>query len=309
MMLQFVQTLISERCIRAFSSESLPRTWSGVETGSRQENASNQESGALFRFNRNEKGSGTQAIEAFAPRKPPVTRLSAANPQSRKQESAWFTNDLLRTNSQGRDSASTAAQGLVPTPIDGSALKTGDRLAPMTKVCSAVMDLRSMARVFRLNPGAIKMPGVWPWARTIFRFTLYDASSRDGRRVSLRRLRPIRRRMRQRKRRHRHQQAAAPRAKDQRKTRLRFDRVWRGSRCRIRELVSSADVTKQFGRRRSHFCSTAKAVWNERLVWGLTIKQRGSIMWDFIIGLIYQQACRNCLAAARKQRQLNQRWA
>jgi hypothetical protein len=32
-------------------------------------------------------------------------------------------------------------------------------------------------------------------------------------------------------------------------------------------------------------------------------------MWDFIIGLIYQQACRNCLAAARKQRQLDQRWA
>jgi hypothetical protein len=41
----------------AFSSESLPRTRSGVETGSRQENASNQESGAPFRFNRNGKGS------------------------------------------------------------------------------------------------------------------------------------------------------------------------------------------------------------------------------------------------------------
>jgi hypothetical protein len=34
---------------RAFSSE--------VDTGSRQENASNQESGAPFRFNRNGKGS------------------------------------------------------------------------------------------------------------------------------------------------------------------------------------------------------------------------------------------------------------
>src|SRR5271166_2111732 len=30
--------------LRAFSSESLSRTWSGMETGSREENASNQES-------------------------------------------------------------------------------------------------------------------------------------------------------------------------------------------------------------------------------------------------------------------------
>jgi hypothetical protein len=42
----------------AFSSESLPRTRSGVKTGSRQENASNQESRAPFRFHRNENGSG-----------------------------------------------------------------------------------------------------------------------------------------------------------------------------------------------------------------------------------------------------------
>src|ERR1700730_3624091 len=40
----------------AFSSESLPRTRSGVETGSRQENASNQESRGPFRFFRNGKG-------------------------------------------------------------------------------------------------------------------------------------------------------------------------------------------------------------------------------------------------------------
>jgi hypothetical protein len=33
---------------KAFSSESLPRTRSGMETDSRQENASNQESGARF---------------------------------------------------------------------------------------------------------------------------------------------------------------------------------------------------------------------------------------------------------------------
>ena len=39
-----------------FSSESLPRTRSGVETGSRPENASNEESRARFRFDRNAKG-------------------------------------------------------------------------------------------------------------------------------------------------------------------------------------------------------------------------------------------------------------
>jgi polar amino acid transport system substrate-binding protein len=44
--------------IRAVSSESLPRTRSGVETGSRLESASNQESRAPFRFYRNGKGSG-----------------------------------------------------------------------------------------------------------------------------------------------------------------------------------------------------------------------------------------------------------
>jgi O-antigen ligase len=47
----------SAAAARAFSSESLPRTRSGVETGSRQENASNQESRAPFRFYRNGKGS------------------------------------------------------------------------------------------------------------------------------------------------------------------------------------------------------------------------------------------------------------
>jgi hypothetical protein len=43
---------------RAFSSESLPRTWSGVDTGSREENASKPEPRAPFRFYRNGKGSG-----------------------------------------------------------------------------------------------------------------------------------------------------------------------------------------------------------------------------------------------------------
>jgi polar amino acid transport system substrate-binding protein len=47
--------------IRAFSSESLPRTRSGVQTGSRQENASNEESRARFRFYRNGKGYSARA--------------------------------------------------------------------------------------------------------------------------------------------------------------------------------------------------------------------------------------------------------
>src|SRR3982075_4457874 len=47
--------------IRAFSSESLPRTRSGAETGSRLENASNEGSRAPFRFHRNGKGSGARA--------------------------------------------------------------------------------------------------------------------------------------------------------------------------------------------------------------------------------------------------------
>jgi polar amino acid transport system substrate-binding protein len=46
---------------RAFSSESLPRTRSGVETGSRHENPSNEESRAPFRFYRNGNGSGARA--------------------------------------------------------------------------------------------------------------------------------------------------------------------------------------------------------------------------------------------------------
>jgi len=60
---------------RAFSSESLPRTRSGVETGSRPENASNEESRAPLRFYRNGKSSGTRAklrgdrrIAAWKPR-------------------------------------------------------------------------------------------------------------------------------------------------------------------------------------------------------------------------------------------------
>jgi len=51
--------------LRAFSSESLPRTRSGAGAGSRQENASNKEIEPPFRFNRNGKGS-RPAISAIA---------------------------------------------------------------------------------------------------------------------------------------------------------------------------------------------------------------------------------------------------
>jgi len=39
------------------------------------------------------------------------------------------------------------------------------------------------------------------------------------------------------------------------------------------------------------------------------IKQWGSIMWDFIINLIYRQSCRKYLVAARKQTALDHLWA
>jgi uncharacterized repeat protein (TIGR03809 family) len=49
---------------RAFSSESLPRTRSGVDTGSREENASNNEGEPPLRFHRNGKGSSAAALDS-----------------------------------------------------------------------------------------------------------------------------------------------------------------------------------------------------------------------------------------------------
>ena len=83
-----------------------------------------------------------------------------------------------------------------------------------------------MLRVSGSTPGAIKIPGVWPWARTIFHFTWYDASSSDGRLASVRRLHQIRRRITlQRKPRHRHRPLGAPRDKNQRNIRRACDRT------------------------------------------------------------------------------------
>jgi hypothetical protein len=39
---------------------------------------------------------------------------------------------------------------------------------------------------------------------------------------------------------------------------------------------------------------------------GLATQQRGLVMWNIILSLIYRRLCRNCLAAARSQRGLNQ---
>src|SRR5439155_1216757 len=50
---------------RAFSSESMPRTRCGVDTDSREENASKQKE-APFRFNRNGKGPGIRFLRASA---------------------------------------------------------------------------------------------------------------------------------------------------------------------------------------------------------------------------------------------------
>jgi hypothetical protein len=58
--------------------------------------------------------------------------------------------------------------------------------------------------------------------------------------------------------------------------------------------------------RRSHFPALRKQPETEACYQGTLIKQRGSIMWDIIISLIYHRSCRKYLAAARKQREL---WA
>jgi hypothetical protein len=74
-------------------------------------------------------------------------------------------------------------------------------------------------------------------------------------------------------------------------------------------LFRQVEVTKQSRRRRSHFDGPAKAPGNKRLIPMYPVKQRGSVMWDVIISLIYQQCCRNYVAAARKQRNLDHLWA
>src|SRR5882724_8165170 len=63
---------------RAFSSESLPRTRSGVGAGSRQENASNIEIEPPFRFNRNGKGTSTDGALPDG-----VTAWSSSCPEQR----------------------------------------------------------------------------------------------------------------------------------------------------------------------------------------------------------------------------------
>src|SRR5260221_2526277 len=63
------------------------------ETGSRQENASNQESRAPFRFDRNGKGSGVGPARAFRPILRPVMNWSLSPVQTaggvRSGESPW----------------------------------------------------------------------------------------------------------------------------------------------------------------------------------------------------------------------------
>jgi hypothetical protein len=80
------QRQFADALIRAFSSESLPRTRSGVDAGSRQENASNKEIEPPFRVNRNGKGSGTDGALPDG-----VTAWSSSCP---KQRFAIYRNNV-----------------------------------------------------------------------------------------------------------------------------------------------------------------------------------------------------------------------
>ncbi len=66
---------------QAFSSESLPRTRCGVDTGSREENASNKAMGSRFQLNRNGNGSGAGVEKAAVTRRPEVRRPPAKHRQ------------------------------------------------------------------------------------------------------------------------------------------------------------------------------------------------------------------------------------
>ena len=66
--------------LRAFSSESLPRTRSGVDTGSRQENASNNEGEPPLRFHRNGNGSSAAALDSTPELTPDITALHERYP-------------------------------------------------------------------------------------------------------------------------------------------------------------------------------------------------------------------------------------
>jgi hypothetical protein len=86
--------------VRAFSSESLPRTCSGVDTGSREENASKQESRAAFRFYRNGNGSRPQdALGTEATNDQQQHRFSIAVPD--------FPDSFTSDGASGRDIART----------------------------------------------------------------------------------------------------------------------------------------------------------------------------------------------------------
>jgi uncharacterized repeat protein (TIGR03809 family) len=64
----------------AFSAESLLRTRSGVDTGSRQENASNKELEPVFQSHRNGKGSSAAALDATPEPKPNIATMHERYP-------------------------------------------------------------------------------------------------------------------------------------------------------------------------------------------------------------------------------------
>jgi hypothetical protein len=71
---------------------------------------------------------------------------------------------------------------------------------------------------------------------------------------------------------------------------------------RAREAVSSTRAHETIPRADEAILPAYENSWKYRQVINIPRQQWSSIMWHLIISLIYRQACRSYLAAARKQR-------
>jgi hypothetical protein len=70
-----------------------------------------------------------------------------------------------------------------------------------------------------------------------------------------------------------------------------------GDRCHRRAgLCRPAGGVVKAGSRRNHFPIAAKPSGNDHQLALASIKQRGTIMWAFIISLIYDHSCKKYLA-------------
>jgi 23S rRNA (uracil1939-C5)-methyltransferase len=130
--------------MRAFSSE--------VETGSRQENASNQESRAPFRFNRNGKGSGTHDVLriGFAAANShdivPVDRCPILDPGlDGALDAAWAIAEPLKPTGKPLDIQLTATDSGLDVDVRGS----GPLPSPLIAALSRVAEQHGLARLTR----------------------------------------------------------------------------------------------------------------------------------------------------------------